>query len=96
MQNSFKFSTFVLKLMVFSFLIASFALSAVRASEPTENEKMVMGKVRLSLWYSGLESQNGPAKMGSEAKIEHVEELSRAIDRYQSEVEKPYFDARRD
>lgn len=96
MQNSFKFSTFVLKLMIFSFLIASFALSSVRAAELSENEKMVMGKVRLSLWYTGLESSEKPSFQGNPANIEQVEELSRAMDRYQSEVEKPYLDAKRD
>lgn len=95
MINTFKFSTFVVKLMVFSFLVASFALSTVNAKELSENEKMVMGKVRLSLWYAGLDTQE-KAQFGKSAKFEQVEELSRAMDRYTNEIEKPSIDAKRD
>lgn len=96
MQNSFKFSTFVLKLMIFAFIVASFALSSVRAADLTENEKMVMGKIRLSLWYTGLETNEKASFQGNAGNMEQVEELTRAMDRYKSEVEKPYLDAKRD
>ncbi len=96
MGNSFKISTFVVKLMLFAFVMASFGLSSVKASELSENEKMVRGQLRLSLWYQGLATEKAESVAPAPAKALQVEELARAMERYQAEVEKPYFDAKRD
>jgi hypothetical protein len=96
MGNSFKISTFVVKLMLFAFVVASFGLSTVNAKEVSEDEKMVRGQLRLSLWYQGLASSETENNTNIQAPSVQVEELARAMERYQSEVEKPYFDARRD
>lgn len=96
MRNSFKISTFVIKMMFFALIVSSFGLSTVRAAEKSENDKMVLGQLRLKLWYQGLEAQSADHSQAQGAQFERVEELDRAMNRYQNEVEKPYFDAKRD
>lgn len=95
MNKTFKLSTFVIKLMFFAFVMASFALSSVRAAEKSENEKMVMGTVRLSLWYQGINEQNQekPAVKESLKNAFGVEELDRAMIRYSKSQQS--FDAKR-
>lgn len=95
MNRTFKFSTFVIKLMFFAFILASFGLSAVKASPVTENDKMVLGSLRLSLWYQGIDgkSEEVVPSQGKQKDSFGVEELDRAMSRYSKSQHS--FDAKR-
>jgi len=85
-QNTFRFSTIVFKMLTFGMLVALFVLSSARA-ESSQNDKLVLGTVRLSLWYQGIEAnpgENGPNSLDSESPAE----LERAMLRYSKEIEK--------
>lgn len=92
MTNTFKFSTFVIKLLLFSFVLASFALSSVRAAQNSENEKMVLETVRLSLWYQGIHEVQGD---GQSISYDQTEELQKAMLRHDRERNSNSMDARK-
>ncbi len=91
MTKVFKFSTFVTKLLLFSFIVASFALSSARAADKSENEKMVLQTVRLSLWYQGINSGH-TVDNSQNSDLNATEELQMAIMRHERERKSTAFD----
>ena len=80
MRNTFKLSTFVLKLALFAFIMSSFTLVSVKAKGTSENDKMINQHVRLSLWYVGLE-QKSASKAGIQQQSQIPEELGVALEK---------------
>ncbi|MCR9206366.1 MAG: hypothetical protein NXH75_17425 [Halobacteriovoraceae bacterium] len=79
MLKATKLYSNVMKVTVLACLLAS---TSICARPLTENQKMVLGNLRLSLWYQGLEiSQN----FQNSNNRKSVEELDRAIMRYDNE-----------
>lgn len=79
MLKATKLYSNVMKVTVLACLIASMSVSARPLSE---NEKMVLGNLRLSLWYQGLEVSPNFQKSNNRKS---VEELDRAMLRYSNE-----------
>lgn len=67
-------------------IAALFVLSSARA-ESSQNDKLVLGTVRLSLWYQGIKANSAES---SENSLESgtPAELERAMFRYAEEIEK--------
>lgn len=80
MKRATKLYSNVMKVTVLTCLFASASLSARPMSE---NQKMVLGNLRLSLWYQGLDSSLS-YKAGQDKRS--VEELERALMRYDKEA----------
>jgi hypothetical protein len=82
-KNTFKFSTFVLKMTLFSFIAASFVLMTAKVQAKSENAKMIDQHVRLSLWYTGIQTQ----QIGESVDNNHEapEELVRAMNKLKVE-----------
>lgn len=83
--------------MVFSFLVASFGLSSVRAAQQSENDKMVLETLRLSLWYQGIEQAAPSPQAQNPSKVSSygVEELDRSLKLYKISENPSAIDARR-
>ncbi len=82
MYNPFKVSTFVTKLLVFSFLMASFGLSAARAQDSFgQEDQRILSQLRLKLWYQGLEKSPLDSKGELQADYRLVEELRRPMEK---------------
>ena len=83
MKDTFKISTFVTKILFLSLIMASFSLSAVRAEDGTKEEtKRVFGKLRLHLWYVGINSLETPVNNNKTPYYDEIEELKGPIDKF--------------
>lgn len=83
MRNTFKLSTFVLKLAFFSLVVSSLFLVSARSQAMSENDKMIHQHVRLSLWYTGIEKSDAVVRSGDSQEL--PEELAMALLRLDKE-----------
>lgn len=86
MNETFKYSTILAKIVIASLIMAAFMLSLTKTHAKTPNEELVLRSIRVSLWYKGTQVKNG--KNGNEpqevATIEefYPEELYRALEKH--------------
>ena len=77
-----KFCSNVTKLALVTAFLVSFS---VHAKSKSPNERMVLGNLRLSLWYTGVQQPQENLKNPKYKK--KIEELERALMRYENELE---------
>ncbi len=88
MNQTFKYSTVLAKIVILGLILAAVLLSSTRtfASKLTANEQMVLQSVRLSLWYEGTtegEVEEAPKNMNVASIQEfYPEELYRALEKH--------------
>lgn len=80
MNEVFKYSTILSKVIIFALISAGFMVTAVRAQERSANDKMVLQSVRLSLWYEGAKQD-----IALQDKLRLPEELSKAMEKHSQE-----------
>ncbi len=82
MNETFKYSTILAKVVIFSLILAALMVSATKTFAQTPNEKLVLQGVRLSLWYEGAqENLEQPAEVATMQEL-FPEELFRALEKH--------------
>ncbi len=82
MNETFKYSTILAKIVILSLILAAFMVSMTKTFAQTPNESMVLQTVRLSLWYEGAnEKVERPSAMASLEEF-YPEELYRALEKH--------------
>lgn len=84
MKKATKLYSTVLKMTVLGVMLAS---ASVSAKSMSENQKFVLGNLRLSLWYQGLDTKIFEESENIQVKEDRpvVEELDRAMMRFDIE-----------
>ena len=85
MNQMYKYSTVLSKVVMAGLIFAAFILASTRtfAAAQTANEKFVLQGVRLSLWYEGTEQKQELKDMQVSSLQEfYPEELYRALEKH--------------
>lgn len=82
MNETFKYSTMLAKVVIFSLIMAALIVTATKTFAKTPNESMVLQTVRLSLWYEGAEKEEQKPSEVATLEEFYPEELYRAIEKH--------------
>jgi len=82
MNETFKYSTVLAKIVIASLIMAGFMVSLTKTHAKTPNERLVLRSIRTSLWYEGTQVKNDKKHEVATIKEFYPEELYRALEKH--------------